>query len=520
MAAIDVNEQIPVQQIISASSLTLNLPRPPRRFYRHGWQSWSLAAWTDLNPLPIQKPALLHPMQVDPIYAREKRPHGSWVGAVEFEDGEILLLGSLGLDAHVILNGNQLEGKYESGSGEWFIAHGEEKTIFSKYAGELEKRFGKKSNKAAPRVWCSWYSLYTSIEENLLYKIFDELGDLPFDVLQVDDGWQIEVGDWEANEKFPAGMKALADKIKSTRRKAGLWLAPLIAAKSSKLFHEHPDWFLRDERGRFVSAGFNWGEQLYALDTTHPDALNWLAALMKQVRAWGFDYLKLDFLYGGALPGKRHQQMPREAAYRNGLKVMFEAMSEDSFFLACGTPILPSLGLCDAIRIGPDVSGTWENHLESVLLYNPTTPTARNAIRTAVNRLWLKPLVQTDPDPAYFRSKEISLTPEQKSLLQDLALICDFRATSDLPQHLTDNERKSLRLFLEDQPIIEQISHHVFKINERTVNFTPAMPLPNPPAGFEAIQGKFVGWLGNYGWAIKIVDTLKLNVVEKMKKKL
>jgi alpha-galactosidase len=33
--------------------------------------------------------------------------------------------------------------------------------------------------------------------------------------------------------------------------------------------------------------------------------LEWLAALMKQVRAWGFDYLKLDFLYAGALPGKR-----------------------------------------------------------------------------------------------------------------------------------------------------------------------------------------------------------------------
>ncbi len=26
---------------------------------------------------------------------------------------------------------------------------------------------------------------------------------------------------------------------------------------------------------------------------------------MKQVRQWGFDYVKLDFLYGGALPGKR-----------------------------------------------------------------------------------------------------------------------------------------------------------------------------------------------------------------------
>ena len=38
-------------------------------------------------------------------------------------------------------------------------------------------------------------------------------------------------------------------------------------------------------------AGHNWDQPLYALDTTHPAALEWLAALMKQVRSWGFDYL-------------------------------------------------------------------------------------------------------------------------------------------------------------------------------------------------------------------------------------
>ncbi len=139
-------------------------------------------------------------------------------------------------------------------------------------------------------------------------------------------------------------MRALAEKIKSTGRRAGLWLAPLVAVKSSGLFREHPDWFLRDERGKAVSAGFNWGEQLYAVDTTHPAALEWLRGLMKEVRGWGFDYLKLDFLYGGALPGKRYKDMPREAAYRSGLEAMREAMGEDAYFLACGAPIIPSVG--------------------------------------------------------------------------------------------------------------------------------------------------------------------------------
>ena len=78
-------------------------------------------------------------------------------------------------------------------------------------------------------------------------------------MLQVDDGWQQSIGDWEANGKFPAGMQTLAQRIKSTGRRAGLWLAPLIAVKSSKLFREHKDWFLRDERGRLGIRGLQLG---------------------------------------------------------------------------------------------------------------------------------------------------------------------------------------------------------------------------------------------------------------------
>jgi alpha-galactosidase len=90
--------------------VTLNLPAHPKSFYRHGWQSWSLAAWTDLAPLPVQRPINLHPLQIDPVYAFESRPNGSWLGAVEFADGKILLMGALGTDTHVRLDGDQFEG--------------------------------------------------------------------------------------------------------------------------------------------------------------------------------------------------------------------------------------------------------------------------------------------------------------------------------------------------------------------------------------------------------------------------
>ena len=381
---------------------------------------------------------------------------------------------------------------------------GMRETVFARYSELLGERLGKVEGKPAPRVWCSWYSLYTGINEALLTRVFDALGDLPFDVLQVDDGWQISIGDWMPNDKFPSGMDALAAKISASGRTPGLWLAPLLVVPSSELFREHPDWLLRDTDGALVSAGFNWGEPLYALDTSHPEVLDWLAALMKQVRTWGFDYLKLDFLYAGALPGKRHRDMPREAAYRNALRVMREAMGTDAYFLTCGAPILPSLGLCDAMRIGPDVAEIWESHRDATLLYNPTTPGVKNAIRTTVNRLWLSPLVATDPDVAYFRSQHNSLTTGQKRMLQELALVCNFKATSDPPQWLRASEREALHAFLEAKPTVERTGRYTFTLDGHDVDFSMAAPLPEPPRGLNALNRTLVGWLGNQLWALKL----------------
>jgi alpha-galactosidase len=528
--------------ILHASQAHVYLPALPQSYYRHGWQSWSLTMWQDTNfQLPVQKPARLHPLQTDPVYARHPVPNGSWLGAVEFADGNILLLGALGLEAHVALHDQELHGWFEvspmedevprmggnNGDGTWFLGYGEEASVFARYAqllgerlGVAEKRSAPYRIKPAPRIWCSWYSLYTAIDEELLGRVFDELSDLSFDVLQVDDGWQVAIGDWEANAKFPSGMGALANKIRASKRTAGLWLAPLLAVPSSRLYREHPDWLLRDPYGALVSAGFNWGEPLYAVDTTHPEALDWLAELMKQVRAWGFDYLKLDFLYAGALPGKRHTDLPREAAYRQGLGIMREAMGADAYFLTCGAPILPSLGLCDAIRIGPDVAGEWESYRDAKLLYNPATPGTKNAIRTTLNRLWLKPLVVTDPDVAYFRTRHNSLTTEQKRLLQDLALVCDFKATSDLPQWLRADERQELQNFLEIQPQVERRGRYAFTLDDRKVDFSPAMPLPDPPRRLNSLGSAFIGWLGNQPWALKLLDRLGKGALQNLTRNL
>jgi alpha-galactosidase len=512
-------EEVAAGLILKNANPTIELTTSIKNYYRHGWQSWGLTNWQSPDfKLPVQKPEILHPMQTDPVYINCELPNGSSLAAVEFEDGKILLIGALDLDAHCQLNQTFLEAKYENTPGDWFIGYGTEQTVFRDYAKLLGDRFGMHRNKPSHNVWCSWYSFYVAITEPLLYKVFEEFADAPLDVLQVDDGWQVAVGDWDANQKFPSGMKALADKIKSTGRQAGLWLAPLIAVKSSKLFNEHPSWFLKDTSGKFVSAGYNWGEQLYALDTTIPEVLEFLDGLMKKVTGWGFDYIKLDFLYAGALPGVRQEEMGREVAYRKGLKVIRESLGE-AYFLTCGAPVIPSLGLCDAMRIGPDVAAEWENYRDANLFYNATTPSAKNAIRTTINRIWLKPLVACDPDVVYFRTKNSTLTEEEKILLQDLALVCQFKATSDVPKWLQPEESKKMIEFLNFNPAkIERIGRNEFKIEDRLVDFSSAMSMPDIPTGLTSVKRAIVGGAANQSFVLTIFDRLFKAGLEKQMK--
>lgn len=484
-------------QILHGEHVLVNLPAIPTRYLYAGWQSWSFTGWVDCaRRLPLTRPSMLWPQQVDPHHARERRPHGSWYGAAELPNGTIVFLGALALESHVLLDGSALHGRYETGSGEWFLACGEEHAILARYADLLEERFGKGRAGQAPRVWCSWYTLYTEIHEQQLLKILADLQELPFDVFQIDDGWQVRIGDWEANEKFPHGMAYLAARIRESGRRAGLWLAPLLVVPSSSPYRQHRDWLLRDEKGRLVSAGFNWGEPLYALDTTHPEALAWLATLMRTVRAWGYDYLKLDFLYAGALPGRRHTPVPRETAFRQGLQVIRQALG-DAYLLTCGTPILPSLGLCDGMRIGPDVAEHWNSYRDDTLMANFTIPGGRNALRTSLHRLWLRPLVHTDPDVVYFRSALNGLTDKQKALLQNLAHICGFKATSDVPAWLNEAERQALHTFLIHQPVAEQVGRYLWLLDGRPVDFAPHITLPRHPSGLAAVQGALLGALAN-----------------------
>ncbi|MFF4588765.1 glycoside hydrolase family 36 protein [Streptomyces sp. NPDC001388] len=217
---------------------------------------------------------------------------------------------------------------------------------------------GLAAPRPAPTVWCSWYEYFTEVTEDDIHenlRAMDTL-DLPVDVVQIDDGHQKALGDWLTLSGRFRSRKQIADAIRARGRRAGIWTAPFLVDPGSELAAGHPDWLVRSADGGFAHAGRNWGHDLRVLDTTHPGAAAYLTDVFRTLRAEGYDYFKVDFLYAGALDGVRHASVDALTAYREGIALIREAIGPDSYLLGCGAPILPSLGLFDAMRVSPDTA--------------------------------------------------------------------------------------------------------------------------------------------------------------------
>jgi alpha-galactosidase len=304
---------------------------------------------------------------------------------------------------------------------------------------------------AAPyqRGWCSWYHYFHDISEDAMLANIKALGamrtDIPLELIQLDDGFQSALGDWDtSNAKFPSGLKRIADEIRGAGFAAGIWTAPFLAARDSRLMREHPQWLLLHENGEPLRAGYNtrWTTDpegfAYALDPSNPEFRAHLEELFsRMVKGFGYSYLKLDFLFAGAAEGKRFDpDLTRAEMLRAGLDAIRAGAGDDSFILGCGCPLGPAVGIVDGMRIGPDVAPYW-----GASASDPSTVHALDAIiaRSFMHRrLWLN-----DPDCLMLRARDTKLNAEERGALaatiaasggmllisDDMALVDDEAAT-------------------------------------------------------------------------------------------
>ena len=324
------------------------------RIYAEGWQSWSPTSWAPWGVTHRPESALEHAMRfrqgtelptsgvhaeglmvVDPGTGAPVRSYGV-VDAVE-------QVASL----RAALNGDLLT--VASDGPVRALAHDGPVAALTAYGDAFARSAGVTGVRPPPRVWCSWYHYFEDvtagdIEENA--SAFDDHG-LTVDVVQIDDGWSHGVGEWlRPRDGFPDLARLVGD-LRGAGRRVGIWLAPFFVGADSALARKHPEWLT-------LEAGHNWRHDMRGLDLTHPGVREYLHDAVRRLADLGIDYFKLDFLYAGAVPARRRDDVSGIAAYRSGLELLRDAAGPDAYLVGCGAPILPSVGLVDAMRVSPD----------------------------------------------------------------------------------------------------------------------------------------------------------------------
>ncbi|OIR07637.1 melibiase [mine drainage metagenome] len=212
--------------------------------------------------------------------------------------------------------------------------------------------------------WCSWFAYFDKITEtdikNTADVISEKLQPYGLEYLQIDDGYQqVPIGlpdTWlKTNEKFPSGLKSIADYIKSKKLKPAIW-TNVTFADSANAF-KNKNLFVQNNN---VPAFGNWVG--YVMDGSNPQTIKTLISpVYKGLKDDGWQYFKLDALrhlkyegYNSYADYFKTKKYNRNEAYRNIVKAVRKEIGADHFLLACWG-IRPELvGIVDGCRIGND----------------------------------------------------------------------------------------------------------------------------------------------------------------------
>lgn len=465
-------------------SLRLALAPAPLTFFSNGWQSWSFAgtlAAGQIQPRtwlrPIQGPLIHNPST--PISDFKGQYSGDMFGVLACPERRSAIVagflsqreqfGSVDAVTHQPSPSLRLRaqcdevllppgGELETDPAYVQLIADYGLDPLRDYAEAVARENNARVPTQTPVGWCSWYHYFSKVTEQDLRANLEQVANdrdrLPLTLVQLDDGFEPNVGDWfRTNAKFPSGLRAIADSIRGRGLTPGLWLAPFIARPDSGLAREHPDWFVQSRYGLPANAGYVFDTFARGLDTTHPGVQDFVRNLISTaVNQWGYPYLKLDFLYAAALRGvRRDPTRTRAQALRSGLELIREAAGPETFLLGCGCPLGSAVGIVDAMRVSADVDVRWRPHYKVSAPFRGEVgmPAARNAIRNTLTRAplhrrwWLN-----DPDCLLVRETTGLSLDEATALATAIALSGGMFLVSDDLTTLSSERRKLIEPLL------------------------------------------------------------------------
>jgi alpha-galactosidase len=360
-----------------------------------------------------------------------------------------------------------------------------------------------------PGGYESWYNHYTSISEKVILEDLDALGKtdnivkLDFldrqrpAVFQIDDGWEKNVGEWDVNtRRFPGGLAPLVKRIEEAGYIPGLWFAPFLVTRKSRIFTERPGWLLRHKNKQEVAAGFNhlWDGEFYCLDLSRKDVLDYLDRIIgRAVDEWGFRYLKMDFLYAGFFSGAFSGGGSPYEHYEEACAILTARTKTASglpvTYLGCGCPLGPSYRHFPLSRIGADTREHWDWKLPR-LLGHTGGPGAYINLMDTIGRSYLNGTVyHSDPDVIFLRSKKCSLTENEKELIalvnfclgSQIMLSDDPRQMAPADIALTRRLIKLLDILAGDEYGAVRLDRNIFHLESRSGKTAGLINLENRP---------------------------------------
>ena len=237
-----------------------------------------------------------------------------------------------------------------------FFAVGDsEHEVLTKYADHVAETQVGKLNLRNWRGWGSWDYYTSEFTEDILRENIEELLKVTPEVnlLQIDDGYCIN-GDWQDfdPEKLPNGLAPLVADMKAKGISTGIWMAPFMARKYSKVAQEHPDWFLKNVDGSMYF--FNGGDT-QLLDFSQDEVVEYMRQCVRTMIQAGVVYLKLDFLLCGTYPLLAKNPMTPYERLHRCLSAIREEAGENTYLLGCSAAFGPCVGHVDGMRTGPDI---------------------------------------------------------------------------------------------------------------------------------------------------------------------
>jgi hypothetical protein len=159
-------------------------------------------------------------------------------------------------------------------------------------------------NYLAPLIVDTW-GFGTNVNQELVVSVAKCAEDLGIEILTVDKGWELKVGDWLTNSEFSDGLQGLATIARDRGTRLGLWIALGNADGLSDIAKKHPEW-LATWRGKIQVVS----HRNHSLCLGHAPVIDYLFKTLAHLAEQGMTWLLHDFETISRCDSKNHDHPP------------------------------------------------------------------------------------------------------------------------------------------------------------------------------------------------------------------